>query len=81
MYVNFIINLKKFSKMETRKLSLQEMEMTEGGDAASAICNMTAGLIGGIWGAAISACSFGAAIPLGILVGAAISTAVSEAAC
>jgi len=67
--------------METKKLSLQEMEIVEGGDAASAICNFTGGLVGGIWGGAISAASFGAAVPVGILAGAAISTLWSETVC
>ncbi len=44
--------------METRKLSLQEMEQIQGGINA---CDAALGLAVGIWGAALSAASFGVA--------------------
>jgi len=62
-------------------MSLEEMEGVEGGDAASVACNVAASIVGGIWAAGISALSFGAAIPVAILAGAAISTGLSEMAC
>jgi outer membrane lipoprotein SlyB len=64
-----------------KELSFEQMENVEGGSAASVMCNLTGGVIGGIWGTAISMASFGAAIPVGILAGAVISTAFSEMAC
>ena len=79
-----------------KKLNFSQMEVLNGGqslevadnpdynvgeDAMSAACNFAGGLIGGIWGGAIALCSFGAAIPVGILVGAAISTTISELIC
>jgi hypothetical protein len=67
--------------METKKLSLEEMEAVEGGNADSVACNLAAGIVGGIWAAGISLLSFGAAIPVAILAGAAISTGLSEMAC
>lgn len=50
--------------METRKLSLQEMEQIEGGRINA--CDAALGLAVGIWGAALTAASFGLA---GFLVG------------
>jgi len=64
--------------METRKLSLTEMVIVEGGHR---MCNAAAGLVGGIWGAAISMATGGAGVLVGIAVGTAISTGLSRMAC
>jgi hypothetical protein len=49
-----------FEQMESRKLSLEEMVMIEGGGSINA-CDIALGLAVGIWGAALSAASFGLA--------------------
>ena len=73
-------------EMETRKLSLQEMEMTEGGSASELICNMITGGIGALCGAwaggiatafaASAVASGGITVVVSLVVGAALSTAI-----
>ncbi len=73
--------------MKTRKLSLEEMQLVEGGGSASGfICNMTTGGIGAIWGAwgggislafgATALASGGVSVVVSLVVGAALSTAI-----
>ena len=67
---------------EPRALSLQEMEETNGGDAAAVICGATAGLIGHIWGSAAAAClAAGPAFWVGGAVALAVSGVIAAAAC
>lgn len=53
--------------METRKLSLQEMEMVEGGVSTAAWgCGISLGIVGGLWSTAAGMVSAGAGFVVGM---------------
>ena len=58
--------------METKKLSLEEMEGVEGGASVAAWgCGLSMGLIGGIWSVGFGMVSAGAGFVVGMMATAA----------
>ena len=60
-----------------KRLDVCQMENVQGGDAASAVCSTTCGILGIIWGAAAGAATAG----WGIVVGLVVSVACGELFC